>query len=258
MRVIAVAAVKGGVGKTTTAVNLAYLAAKSGQRTLIIDLDPQGAASFVLRVRGSENESPADGQAHATDIPLLDVLPAPAGWMVAGDGLDASLPDPFWLRTTVDAIGDWYDEIFLDCPPGLSELSDGVIALADALLVPLIPSPLSIRTLESLHDRIVELNCGSPVVLPFFSMVDRRRKLHRDLIEHVQIARPETLSAPVPYSADVERMGVVLAPVARFAPSCPAVACYEAIWAEIQVRLSGRAAREPVSPTTEFALETGA
>ena len=262
MRVLAVAAVKGGVGKTTTAVNLAYLAANSGQRTLIIDLDPQGAASYLLRVRGAENESPADGQAHPTDIPLLDVLPAPPGWMVAGDGLDASLPDPFWLRTTVDAIRDWYDEIFLDCPPGLSELSDGVISLADALLVPLIPSPLSVRTLETLHDRIVELNCGSPAVLPFFSMVDRRRRLHRDLIESVQLARPETLSAPVPYSADVERMGVVLAPVARFAPNCPAVACYDAIWSEIQIRLRNRPSNESgavAMPTsTELALDTGA
>ncbi len=251
MRVLAVAAVKGGVGKTTTAVNLAYLSAVSGCRTLIVDLDPQGAASYLLRVRGAENESPADGQAHPTEIPLLDVLPAPAGWMVAGDGLDASLPDPFWLRTTIDAIGDWYDEIILDCPPGLSELSDGVIAMSQALLVPLIPSPLSVRTLESLHDRIESLNCGYPYVLPFFSMVDRRRKLHRDLIERVQLARPETLSAPVPYSADVERMGVVLAPVARFAPNCTAAAAYESMWAEIDIRLATRAVPRVSKPTAD-------
>ncbi len=251
MRVLAIAAVKGGVGKTTTAVNLAYLSAISGRRTLIIDLDPQGAAAYLLRVRGSEKESPADGQAHATEIPLLDVLPAPAGWMVSGDGLDASLPDPFWLRTTVEAIGDWYDEIILDCPPGLTDLSDGVIALAAALLVPLIPSPLSVRTLESLHDRIASLDCGNPHVLPFFSMVDRRRKLHRDLIEHVQLTRPETLSAPVPYSADVERMGAVLAPVARYAPGCAAAHAYESIWAELDVRLAQRQPPRRGEPTDQ-------
>src|SRR3954469_18868194 len=99
MRVLGIAAVKGGVGKTTAAVNLSYLAAREGARTLLVDLDPQGAASFLLRVRGAQTDSPADGLARPTDIPRLDVLPAPAGWMVATDGLDGSLPDPYWLAS---------------------------------------------------------------------------------------------------------------------------------------------------------------
>ncbi len=240
MRILGIAAVKGGVGKTTAAVNLSYIAAREGARTLLVDLDPQGASSYLLRVRGSEHESPADGNAHPTDIPRLDVLPAPAAWMVAGDGLDASLPDPFWLHDTLTAIGDWYDEIVLDCPPGLTELTDGIIGLADTLAVPLIPSPLSVRTLDSLQARIASLAGHVPSVYPFFSLADRRRKLHRDLIEKVQLERPETLSAPVPYSADVERMGVVLAPVVRFAPHCAASEAYESIWAELTVRRRDR------------------
>lgn len=246
MRIIAIAAVKGGVGKTTTAINLAYLAAQSDRRTLVVDLDPQGAASFILRVRGAEHENPADGRAHPTSIPLVDTLAAPAGWMVSGDGLDASLPDPFWLEETLGAIGDWYDDIVLDCPPGLTELTDGVIRLADAIIVPVIPSPLSIRTIEPFEARVRAMGDDAPLLLPCFSMVDRRRRLHRDLVEQVQIERPDTLSAPVPYSADVERMGVVLAPVARFAPSSSAAAAYAAIWAELQVRMSAR--RIPSQP----------
>src|SRR4051812_44314729 len=157
MRGFGIAAGEGGVGKTTAAVNLSYIAARDGARTLLVDLDPQGAASYLLRVRGSEQESPADGNAHPSEIPRLDVLPAPAGWMVSGEGIDASLPDPFWLRSTILAIGDWYDEIVLDCPPGLTELTDGIIALADTLAVPLIPSPLSVRTFDALLARVREL-----------------------------------------------------------------------------------------------------
>jgi cellulose biosynthesis protein BcsQ len=250
MRVLGIAAVKGGVGKTTAAVNLSYIAARDGARTLLVDLDPQGAASYLLRVRGSEHESPADGNAHPSDIPRLDVLPAPPAWMVAGDGLDASLPDPFWLRNTIMAIGDWYDEIILDCPPGLTELTDGIIGLADTLAVPLIPSPLSVRTLDSLLARVRELAGPAPAVHPFFSLADRRRKLHRDLIERMQLERSETLSAPVPYSADVERMGVALAPVVRFAPSCAASQAYESIWAELDLHRRDRAA-EPAGEAAD-------
>ena len=236
MRILAIAAVKGGVGKTTAAVNLSFIASRNGARTLLVDLDPQGAASYLLRIKGAEHESPADGTARPTEIPRLDVLPAPPGWVVAGDGLDASLPDPFWLRNTLEAIGDWYDEILFDCPPGLNELTDGIIGLADTLAVPLIPSPLSIRTLDALHARIASLEGPAPNVFPFFSLADRRRKLHRDLIEKLQLERPETLSAPIPYSADVERMGVSRSPVVRSLPHCQASLAYEAIRAELDLR----------------------
>ncbi len=249
MRVLAIAAVKGGVGKTTAAVNLSYLAAGRGARTLLVDLDPQGAASFLLRVRGAQTDSPADGLARPTEIARLDVLPAPPGWVVASDGLDASLPDPFWLANMLDAVADWYDDVILDCPPGLTELTDGVIALADTVAIPLVPSPLSVRTLDSMTARIGALRERPPAVHPFFNLADRRRRLHRDVIEAVQLARPETLSAPVPYSADVERMGVALAPVLRFAPRCAASQAFEAIWAELELRrphAPTRAARSPV------------
>jgi cellulose biosynthesis protein BcsQ len=254
MRVLGIAAVKGGVGKTTAAVNLSYIAARDGARTLLVDLDPQGAASYLLRVRGAEQESPADGNAHPTEIARLDVLPAPPGWRVAAEGLDASLPDPFWLRSTVLAIGDWYDQIVLDCPPGLTELTDGILGLADTIAVPLIPNPLSVRTFDALQARIRALGGEAPAVHPFFSLADRRRKLHRDLIERIQLERPETLSAPVPYSADVERMGVALAPVVRFAPTCAASVAYESIWAELKLRRSsGPIQPQPTAEILDFA-----
>jgi hypothetical protein len=74
-------------------------------------------------------------------------------------------------------------------------------------------------------------------MFPFFTLVDRRRKVHRSIVEHLQLHRTETMSAPVPYSADVEKMAVVRAPLARFAPNHPATAAYAAIWAELEVRL---------------------
>jgi cellulose biosynthesis protein BcsQ len=237
MRVLAVVSVKGGVGKTTSAVNLAYLAARTGRRTLLVDLDPQGGASYLLRVDGAEFESPADGRAASTDIAHLDVLAAPPGWATAGESRDASLPDPGWLRATLDAVGDWYDDVVLDCPPGLSDLTHGIIAVADALLVPVIPNPLSLRTLDSLADLLAEHQGSVPPMFPFFTLVDRRRNVHRSIVEYLQVNRSETMSAPVPYSADVEKMAVVRAPLARFAPNHPATRAYEAIWSELEIRL---------------------
>jgi hypothetical protein len=89
-----------------------------------------------------------------------------------------------------------------------------------------------VRALEPL-ERFVARQPGSPIVLPFFSMVDRRRAVHRETVERVQLERPQTLSAQIVNAAIVERMGARLEPVVRSAPDSGVAAGYRALWDEL-------------------------
>ena len=81
--------------------------------------------------------------------------------------------------------------IFLDCPPGISLLSESVLHAADLLLVPLIPTTLSVRTLDQLTEFIGDFGGRRPAILAFFSMLDRRKRLHREIAEQLPDAAAE-------------------------------------------------------------------
>ena len=186
MNVIVLYNVKGGVGKTTTAVNLAYLAAASGQRTLLWDLDPQAASSFAFRVRprvpGFGRKSLQSGRALAsaikqTDYDSLDLLPADFAYRKL-DRLLGGLGKPKRVVTELlETLGCDYDFVFLDCPAGFSLLTESVFAAADTLLVPTIPTVLSLRTLGQVLEW-ADRSASTSDVAAFFSMVDRRKSLH--------------------------------------------------------------------------------
>jgi chromosome partitioning protein len=156
MSIVAVYNLKGGVGKTTTAVNLSYLSAAAGRRTLLWDLDPQGASSFAFRIQpgvaGFGRKSLESGQALATaikgtDFDGLDLLPADFAYRKL-DRLLGDLGKPHRVMADLlRALGRDYDVILLDCPPGFSVLIEAVFATSDLIVVPTIPTVLSLRTL---------------------------------------------------------------------------------------------------------------
>jgi chromosome partitioning protein len=261
MAVLATYNVKGGVGKTATVVNLAHraaLTAGDGARTLIFDLDPQGAASYYFRaapkvrrrgkslVRGKVDVREA---ITPTDFAGLDLIPSDFSFRNLDVVLDAAKDPGRSLARVVRPLAKRYEHVFLDCPPSISRLSENVFNAADALLVPIIPTTLSLRALDQLNSFLARRKERSPLVLPFFSMFDRRKRLHRELIEDLCLAHPDILRTGVPSASAVERMGAHQAPVAAFDRRSPAVAAYAGLWDEVLARLSGG----PPAPASDAA-----
>jgi cellulose biosynthesis protein BcsQ len=243
-RVLATYNIKGGVGKTSTAINLSYLAARDGARTLLWDLDPQGGSTYLLRVKPKvkggarklvRGRSDLDALIKGTDYDNFDLLPADFSYRHMDLALDSTKRPTRRLRRLLAPLAGEYDYVFLDCPPSISLVSESVFEAAEALLVPVIPATLSSRTFQQLSE-LVDGARASPRVFGFFSMVDRRRRLHREVIEELA-AEPGMLTTAIPVASDVERMGRERTPIALFAPRGRAGAAYEALWAEIRARL---------------------
>jgi chromosome partitioning protein len=245
-QVLATYNIKGGVGKTSAAVNLAYLAARDGYRTLLWDLDPQGASTYLFRVRP---KIPGGGRRlvrrktdvaeliKGTDHDRLDLLPADFSYRHMDLALDAFKRPTSRLARVLEPIREDYDYVFLDCPPSISLVSESVFEAADALLVPIIPATLSARTFEQLLARV-----DGPQVFGFFSMVDIRKRLHRDLVARLRLAHPAAmLGAAIPTSEEVELMGEERTAVAEIAPTSPAAMAYETLWLDLRRRLNGPA-----------------
>ena len=242
MNTVAVYNIKGGVGKTSTAVNLAYLAACAGRRTLLWDLDPQAAATYIFRVRprvkgGGERivraRRPIDAAIKGTDFDRLDLLPADFTYRNLDLILDSTKKPTERLDRLLRPLADEYDLIVLDCPPSISLLSESVLHAADVLLVPLIPTTLSVRTLDQLSEFIAGFDGHRPRVLAFCSMIDRRKRLHREIAEQLPEERADVARTVIPALSLIERMSVERAPVTAFAPRSAAARQYEALWAEV-------------------------
>ncbi len=246
MQILAVTNVKGGVGKTTTAVNLAWLSAAGGERTVLWDLDPQGAASWLLHegeLEATKVRKLVSGKRElpevvvATAYPHLDLLPSDPSYR----GFDAALaerrrPTERLLKMS-RPLAETHARLVLDCPPGLSLLTENVLRAADAVVVPLLASPLSVRMLEQLDAFVAAEGWEDVRLLPFFSMVDRRKSLHAEVIDEVRRRFPDVLATEVPYWSEIERMTRRRAPLPAYAPGSAAARVYVSLWAEIAARL---------------------
>jgi chromosome partitioning protein len=247
MKIFASYNIKGGVGKTATAVNLSHLAAMDGCRVLLWDLDPQGAASYLFRVKPRvkgggkaliQGRRSIDDAIKGTDYDGLDLLPADFTYRNLDLMLDSAKQPARRLAGLLAPLKTEYDVVFLDCPPSISLLSESVLHAADVLLVPLIPTTLSVRTLDQLTEFVSGFNGHQPDILAFLSMIDRRKRLHKEIAAELPVGRTDFAGAVIPAVSLIEQMSVHRAPVTAFAPRSQAARQYRELWQEAR-KLAG-------------------
>lgn len=233
---------KGGVGKTAATINLAYLAAKEGYKTLVWDMDPQGSSSFYLGVEAStKNESKKllNSEMELLDAVQntayenLDIIPADLSARNADVLLSEMKQSKRKISSLLTSLKKEYDVVILDCPPGISLLHDAIFFGADWVLMPNIPTTLSVRSYEKVADYFKENELDRGKIKCFFSMVDHRKNLHHEVMNTFYKDK-FFLKNYIPYLSDVEKMGINEAPLETFAASSYAAQCYRDLWKEIR------------------------
>ena len=241
MSVIAIYSPKGGVGKSTIAVDLAWRCATyGGQSTLLWDLDAQGGAGFLLG-RDEDGRQRAASVFQREGRPQAITVPTAFArlFLLSSDDSLRSLPVQLArigqrrrLAQLTVALRREHARIVLDCPPGLNEVSDQVLAAADVLIVPLPPSPLSARALDLLRRDITRNHPRHPPILPVLSMYDSRRKLHRMAREGQMAAYPV-----IPYSSELEQTALRRAPIDTYARWSDAARALDQLHHAIEAKL---------------------
>lgn len=199
--VIAIANHKGGVGKTTTAVNLGASLAAAEKRTLIVDMDPQGNASSGLGVRNKDlkaslysvlldYDSLGSAIVRSVHLPLLDVVPTTTELAAAEVEL-ADMPDrETRLRQALHGIRDMYDFVLVDCPPAMGLLTLNTLVAANTVLIPLQPEFFALEGLSRFAETIQlvqrRLNPGLGVEGVLLTMFDKRLSLANEVAEEAQ------------------------------------------------------------------------
>lgn len=199
-RIIAVANQKGGVGKTTTAVNLSACLADLGKRVLLIDIDPQGNTTSGIGVNKADvrycvydviiNDVPIEDAVLTTDLPNLSLLPATIQLAGAEIELVPTISREVRLRKAIQPLRNHYDYIVIDCPPSLGLLTVNALTASDSVLIPIQCEYYALEGLSQLLNtiRLVQkhLNTSLEVEGVVLTMLDARTNLGIQVIEDVK------------------------------------------------------------------------
>jgi chromosome partitioning protein len=241
--------IKGGVGKTAASVNLSYLSSLDGYKTLLWDLDPQGSSSFYFNKEQGNDASLKkiiSGKIELkeiiteTDYHKLHIIPSDFSYRHIDTLLDQVKKSKKRIKEALKELKNDYDVVFLDCPPGISILAENIFHACDYILVPTVPTPLCQRTYEQIISFFEADELDTSAVIPFFSMVEVRKSVHRSSMKELSRNIPNLCSSAIPFMADIEKMGIYKKPLAEFIPNSKAASSYKVLWKEIKKKMINR------------------
>jgi chromosome partitioning protein len=246
--IIAIANQKGGVGKTTTAVNLSACIAEKGKRVLLLDIDPQGNSTSGLGIDKASLKSSAydllinNASAKSVTIPTmiktLDIIPANIDLVGAEIEMVSAMAREHILKTALQQIKDEYDYIFMDCPPSLGLITLNALTAADKILVPIQCEYYALEGLSQLINTIklvkTRLNPALEVEGVVLTMFDGRTNLSIQVVEEVKkYFRDKVYKTIIPRNVRLGEAPSFGLPVIRYDANCYGAQCYNELADEV-------------------------
>lgn len=235
---------KGGVGKTTLAVNIAYEASSSGLRTLVWDLDPQGSATYILRVKPKlkkdtfkldRNNLSLSRSIKETMWPLLDLIPSDFNLRRLDKSITEQKQFDELLRKSINTLRKNYDLLIIDNSTSASSISEAVINCSDIVFVPVIPNDMSLHTFNTFESFIktIRQKKQKPKVFAIFNMVDGRKLLHKQILGKHLGTDSRFLKTTIPASSSIEQMATKRQPAGSFRTSFAVSSSLSALFEEV-------------------------
>jgi chromosome partitioning protein len=270
LKKIALYNIKGGVGKTTTTVNLACLLAKRGLSVLLWDLDPQGGSSYFFK-QENFNDNTHD-RLFDRYIPIYDVIRSTDTYQIDVISNDSKFSDQFMnkasritalnflneelITNTLEEVKDDYDVCIMDCSPGRFQLHQNIFKASDLLLIPNIPAPLSVHCNNML---IAELQqkflSRKTTILSFYNMVQSHKNLHKFYIHNRDESQRYILNTHIPFYAEIENITLskesIFHQLKEFKPNM----YYENLWKEVCSRMDWNNLQTSKAPVVGFSSE---
>jgi len=251
LKKIAVYNIKGGVGKTTTSVNLACLLARYGLSVLLWDLDPQGGSSYFFNCQNHNNNTHA--RLFDRYITIYDVIKSTESYHIDVISNDPSLSDQFMNKASrmtavnftnhvlmsqvLAEVEDDYDVCIMDCSPGRFLMHDNIFHAADLLLIPNVPAPLSVYCNQMLTDELKQNQDIWNKTLSFYNMVQPNKNLHRQYLVNRDRTQEHILDHYIPSYSEIELITLTKESIFHQLREFRANEYYKSLWAEICERM---------------------